>query len=542
MTNPIYVDGGAVLGYPGPIGPQGPAGTGVVWQGAYTSDATYVLNDAVSFEGQSFVLAVATVTGVEPGGEEWSLLAARGEPGPAGPQGEIGERGLRGFTGLSGIDGSNGEDGRDGSVWHVGTGAPQVNLGNDTDLYLDSQTGNVYTNAAHVWSATGANLTGPKGDRGDAGTGGGGGVTDYNDLENRPSLSAVALSGQWTDVLGKPSLFDGNYNSLSNRPSLFSGLYGDLQGAPTLSALAISGQWSDIQSKPVLFDGNYNSLTNRPVLFDGSWTSLSGKPALVGSVLSPTESMIHNLIFSTGIGSDVNLATANSGTLSVNVGNLNLIATSNGGGTGDILIDTMSGNVYLGPNAPMVYIGNSSGGVGGVQIGVNYSAGMDGYADLNYARLLNSSLTGNLDADGNTVTGLKTPVADTDAAPKKWVEDHVASKLPEEWTANSGAGSTTRLVRPTGGLYYAPGLNKVVHYTMLVSGASADGTSYGTFEFTGVVRNTGSYDGSVATMVIGRSSANVAATAEVATNGLSIIVGGDVAMTWKSITTLRVVN
>jgi len=61
-------------------------------------------------------------------------------------------------------------------------------------------------------------------------------------------------------ILNKPSLFDGNYNSLSNLPSLF--------------------------------DGNYNSLSNLPSLFSGSYTDLINKPT------------INNLI-TTGLGLDL---------------------------------------------------------------------------------------------------------------------------------------------------------------------------------------------------------------------------------------------
>lgn len=49
-------------------------------------------------------------------------------------------------------------------------------------------------------------------------------------------------------IKNKPSLFDGNYNSLTN--------------------------------KPTLFDGNYNSLTNKPTLFDGDYESLTNKPEI----------------------------------------------------------------------------------------------------------------------------------------------------------------------------------------------------------------------------------------------------------------------
>ena len=39
-----------------------------------------------------------------------------------------------------------------------------------------------------------------------------------------------------------------------------------IQNKPTLSAVATTGNYNDLQDRPTLFDGNYNSLTNRPVI------------------------------------------------------------------------------------------------------------------------------------------------------------------------------------------------------------------------------------------------------------------------------------
>jgi hypothetical protein len=37
----------------------------------------------------------------------------------------------------------------------------------------------------------------------------------------------------WTNILNKPSFFNGSYTSLSNRPTLFSGAWADITGKPT---------------------------------------------------------------------------------------------------------------------------------------------------------------------------------------------------------------------------------------------------------------------------------------------------------------------
>jgi len=111
---------------------------------------------------------------------------------------------------------------------------------------------------------------------------------------NKPILAAVATSGAYNDLTGRPTLFSGAYNDLTGRPTFAtvatSGLYEDLLNKPTipaaqvntdwnattgisrilnkptLSTVATSGAYNDLIGKPTLFDGNYNSLTNRPTI------------------------------------------------------------------------------------------------------------------------------------------------------------------------------------------------------------------------------------------------------------------------------------
>ena len=80
----------------------------------------------------------------------------------------------------------------------------------------------------------------------------------------------------WDNIGNKPTLFDGNYNSLTNLPTLFNGDYDNLFNTPTL----FSGSYTDLTDKPTLFDGDYESLTNLPSLFSGSYTDLTNKPTL----------------------------------------------------------------------------------------------------------------------------------------------------------------------------------------------------------------------------------------------------------------------
>ena len=61
-----------------------------------------------------------------------------------------------------------GEDGEDGATWLVGEGKPAAEKGNEGDLYLDVDSGDVYLKSAEGWSII-ANLQGPEGPQGSEG-------------------------------------------------------------------------------------------------------------------------------------------------------------------------------------------------------------------------------------------------------------------------------------------------------------------------------------------------------------------------------------
>lgn len=85
-AGPAGADGAAgAAGAAGADGPQGPPG--IVWRGAWDTNASYAADDAVQHSGRTFV-ALTSSTGVTPpttatSSATWSLLADRGEQGPA---------------------------------------------------------------------------------------------------------------------------------------------------------------------------------------------------------------------------------------------------------------------------------------------------------------------------------------------------------------------------------------------------------------------------------------------------------------------------
>lgn len=132
-------------------------------------------------------------------------------------------------------------------------------------------TGTVWTNGAAAISAVWGSITGTITAQTDL-------IALFNTKANISSLAAVALTGQYSDLLGLPTL----------APVATSGLYSDLTGKPVLAPVATSGLYSDLTGKPTLAtvatSGQYNDLLGKPVLASvatsGSYLDLSDKPTI----------------------------------------------------------------------------------------------------------------------------------------------------------------------------------------------------------------------------------------------------------------------
>jgi Collagen triple helix repeat (20 copies) len=125
------------IGATGPAGPQGPEGPiGLTWKGPWDSVTTYQANDAVSYNGSSWIAKQIT-TNVQPiEGVSWTIIAHQGATGlvgatgtdgaigPTGPTGETGPQGPAGATGATGPQGPQGPAGvESGAVVKDATGA-----------------------------------------------------------------------------------------------------------------------------------------------------------------------------------------------------------------------------------------------------------------------------------------------------------------------------------------------------------------------------------------------------------------------------------
>lgn len=119
-----------VAGATGPAGPQGVPGpvgpAGLNWQSSWSASGTYVIDDAVGYNGASYFCinpVGPSLTTPDIDTANWALLAAQGATGPQGPQGATG---LQGPTGPQGPAGSGsgfthfvGEQYGGGFVFHV---------------------------------------------------------------------------------------------------------------------------------------------------------------------------------------------------------------------------------------------------------------------------------------------------------------------------------------------------------------------------------------------------------------------------------------
>lgn len=121
---------------------------GINWQGAWNVSTPYKKDDAVSYQGSSYI-ALLDNTGVTPTNTtNWGKLAAKGAvgaTGPAGPAGAqgpagpAGAQGPKGNTGATGPAGPAGPSGAQGPVGPVGPSGPK-----------GSNTGNVFGTLAGI--------------------------------------------------------------------------------------------------------------------------------------------------------------------------------------------------------------------------------------------------------------------------------------------------------------------------------------------------------------------------------------------------------
>ena len=123
-------------GAAGAIGPMGPAGAagasgasgapGLSWRGTWSATKSYAVNDAVQFNGTSYI-DIQAATGRQPDTSPtfWSVLAQQGSAGTPGANGSNGVAGTPGAPGANGTNGLPGLPGIPGVPGAAGPTGPQ---------------------------------------------------------------------------------------------------------------------------------------------------------------------------------------------------------------------------------------------------------------------------------------------------------------------------------------------------------------------------------------------------------------------------------
>ncbi|HTC32341.1 MAG TPA: IPT/TIG domain-containing protein, partial [Bryobacteraceae bacterium] len=152
-------------GATGPTGPQG-----LIWRNTWSSSTNYSQNDAVQFNGTSYISLQSGNRNNQPdlSSAFWDPLAeagAAGATGPAGPAGPAGATGPQGPTGPTGATGAAGPAGATGSAGAQGATGPAGTTGPQGPTGATGAAGAAgATGPAGPQGATGA--TGPTGPQG----------------------------------------------------------------------------------------------------------------------------------------------------------------------------------------------------------------------------------------------------------------------------------------------------------------------------------------------------------------------------------------
>lgn len=89
----------------------------MTFQNAWVNTTAYIVNDAVTYQGQTWIAILAN-TGITPGTDatKWILLAAKGSDGATGAKGDTGAAGATGAPGPTGATGAQGPAGATGAT------------------------------------------------------------------------------------------------------------------------------------------------------------------------------------------------------------------------------------------------------------------------------------------------------------------------------------------------------------------------------------------------------------------------------------------
>jgi hypothetical protein len=202
------------------------------------------------------------------------------------------------------------------------------------------------------------------------------------------NISAVAITGNYNDLLNKPNIFSGDYNDLANRPVLFSGSYNDLSNKPVIpvnlsqlnndagyvtNLTAVVPVANVVGLASVAVTNNYNDLSNRPDVItreeftDGTLTiDVTNTGNLTGSVFADNGTLLVNHIDAI-IPAEVLQGTATIDINSIGVSNFNFLS-SGGVNANFATIETVKLSTLTAEDSTIIIDANS-GKIYGTHVG-----------------------------------------------------------------------------------------------------------------------------------------------------------------------------
>jgi len=159
-------------GATGAIGPQGPPVANYL--GNYQSATNYALNDAVSWQGSTYISLIAGNHGNTPSLStvQWAVLAAQGVTGAAGASGVSGVAGATGAAGAPGATGAQGPPAMFEGEWLIGTpyaAGDAIGYGGSSYVALTANEGREPDMSPQYWGLLAAGAVGPAGPAGATG-------------------------------------------------------------------------------------------------------------------------------------------------------------------------------------------------------------------------------------------------------------------------------------------------------------------------------------------------------------------------------------
>lgn len=252
-------------------------------------------------------------------------------------------------------------------------------------------------------------------------------VPTWVEITGKPSFSAVAVSGSYSDLLNKPILFDGTWVSLS--------------GKPTFATVATSGQFSDLVTKPTTLAGYFitdamstshpaNGISSTDIT---NWTSAYGWGNHAGlykaSSYTPgwaeiTGKPVFSAVASSGLFSDL----------------LSRPTTLAGYGITNAMSTSHPANTITSSNISNWTVAYSWGNHNGLYRPVSWVPSWDeitdrpttvaGYGITDAVATSgdqtisgNKTFTGTINASNNNLTNLANPINNLDAATKEYVDN-----------------------------------------------------------------------------------------------------------------------